>query len=274
MLSKLSIYDSDSGILQGLRETEHCMSAKSECFTPKSHIIVERSRSCEAIEAQEHDICKGDLFKRTSNNNTVTADDRQSLLALVEKLQLQLVKVNEDLVQRDSKIKELSAKNVELSIELEKYKTVCRRLSDQKTSLEEKLNIHSAFSSTRDFMLEFMSEVTKTSHCTCSFSEEYFKVLNDKLKQKLISPPSDVVLIDTPMKEWFPGTDYVVNGDRPIKTETSCLESLTFLIKHLKSGKFCDLKVYYTFHIITLFTTFYSNLIVTTFYTLTHISIL
>lgn len=244
MINKLFIHDSDSGILQGIRETEHFMSAKSECFTPKSHIIVERSRSCGAIEAQEHDICKSDLFKRTSNNNSVTTDDsREALLALVEKLQLQLVKLNEDIVQRDSKIKELSTSNGEMFKELEKYKTVCRRLSDQKSALEEKFHIHSEFSSTKDYIMEFMSEVTKTPHSTCSFSDEYFKILNDKLKQKLNFPPSDVVLIDTPMKEWFPGTDYVVNGDRPIKSETSCLESLTFLIKHLKSGKFCDLKM-------------------------------
>lgn len=252
MINKLFIHDSDSGILQGIRETEHCMSAKSECFTPKSHIIVERSRSCGAIEAQEHDICKSDLFKRTSNNNSVTTDDsREALLALVEKLQLQLVKLNEEIVQRDSKIKELSTSNGEMFKELEKYKTVCRRLSAQKSALEEKFHIHSEFSSTKDYIMEFMSEVTKTPHSTCSFSDEYFKILNDKLTQKLKFPPSDVVLIDTPMKEWFPGTDYVVNGDRPIKSETSCLESLTFLIKHLKSGKFCDLKVYYTFQTIT-----------------------
>lgn len=249
MISKLqhswTLQDSDSEILlQGIRETEHCLSAKSECFTPKSHIIVERSRSCGAIEAQEHDICKSDLLKRTTNNNdSVTADDRESLVALVDKLQLQLVKVNDEVVQRDRKIKELSASNVELTTELEKYKIVCRRLSDQKTALEEKLNIHSAFSSTKDYMLEFMSEVTQFSNSSCSFLEEYFKVLAKKLQQKLIFPPSDVISIDTPMKEWFPGTDYVVNGDRPIKTETSCLESLTFLIKHLKSGKFCDLKM-------------------------------
>lgn len=64
-----------------------------------------------------------------------TDDSREALLALVEKLQLQLVKLNEDIVQRDSKIKELSTSNGEMFKELEKYKTVCRRLNSQHHAL-------------------------------------------------------------------------------------------------------------------------------------------
>lgn len=97
--------------------------------------------------------------------------------------------------------------------EFEKYKIVCRRFSDQKSVLEEKFYIYFEFLFIKDYIMEFMFEVIKMLYFICLFLDEYFKIFNDKLIQKLKLLFFDVVLIDMFMKEWFFGIDYVVNGD-------------------------------------------------------------
>ena len=228
--------------IQDLCEADHCLSAKSEYhFLPKCHSFVERSRSCGDVDIKRECARDIDLLRIGSKDVQAETTDPKNLLALTEELQQQVLKANEDIVLKDQKIKELSAMNADMATELGKYKTICRRLNDQKSALEEKLHMFETCASSEDFMFDFLREVTQVQP-SCSFTEEYFKNLKLKVRNKR-ALSSSVTLIDTPMKEWFPGTDYVVNGDRPIKSENTSIESLTFLIRHLKSGKFCDLKV-------------------------------
>ncbi|XP_062574764.1 uncharacterized protein LOC134236607 [Saccostrea cucullata] len=223
------------------KDGQRCLSATlTECFTYDLELNCAKTCSCvENKEKEKHAIQDSDISKGCK---VVSAtESREALVALVEKLQLQIVKVNEEIVQKDKNIKELSVLNEELTSEIGKYKIVCKRLNEQKTVLEEKLKVHSTVKKSVDHLYDFLQE-TSQAHPSCSFTDNYFEVLKERMKRKWLEPPSEQP-VDTPMKEWFPGTDYVVNGDRPTKTETNGTESLTFLIRHLKSGKFCDLKM-------------------------------
>ncbi|XP_061185931.1 uncharacterized protein LOC133194026 [Saccostrea echinata] len=232
--------ESDS-CTQRNNNSHRCLSATlTECFTSDSQNNCTKTCSCRESEVKEKsNVQDSDILKGCKVPSA--ADDRESLVALVEKLQLQIVKIKEEIVQKDKKIKELSVLNEEMTSELGKYKTVCKRLNEQKTALEEKMRAHSPLKNSVDHLYDFLQETSQVNP-SCSFTDNYFQVLKQRVRQKWFEPPSEPA-IDTPLKEWFPGTDYVVNGDRPTKTETNGFESLTFLIKHLKSGKFCDLKM-------------------------------
>lgn len=231
----------ESAVIMEDTEKERCQSVKSECFSYKSQTDCDKTCSCgeRSVKSNSNNFKDNDILR--GSNAPTSGNDRETLVALVENLQFQIVKVNEEIVQKDRKIKELIAANEDRSTEIGKYKTVCKRLSEQKTTLEEKMNMYTSIADSNDHMHSFLQEVTQNNP-SCFFKDSYFPILKQKVKQKW-SELSTKTPIDTPMKEWFPGTDYVVNGDRPIKSEKNGVKSLTFLIKHLKSGKFCDLKV-------------------------------
>ena len=68
----------------------------------------------------------------------------------------------------------------------------------------------------------------------------------DYIKQNILENTHDLSTpLDVPGREWSPGIDYVILGDKPINKVIPGQKqrSLVFLIKHLKTGRKLVLKV-------------------------------
>ena len=76
----------------------------------------------------------------------------------------------------------------------------------------------------------------------------HLHVFQNFIKERFLSKAhthSETQLFETPGKEWTPGRDYVILGDKPLNKVRQGHQprSLSFLIKHIKTGRKLVLKV-------------------------------
>ena len=76
---------------------------------------------------------------------------------------------------------------------------------------------------------------------------KYFpKTFQAYIQEHILSKAQDSAEpLDSVGREWTPGVDYVILGDKPLNKVSRCQKqrSLAFLIKHLKTGRKLVLKV-------------------------------
>lgn len=178
-------------------------------------------------------------YKSSAGTNEVVVGLAEELTGCKQenkRLNMDKTVLENKVISQQNVIKEISKENISLKKDLHERHTTENEEIENK--MHEPMTTH--------VELNKLLKKTKSFGMSAEEKENLHRELQAYIKENILDSTHDVSTpLDTPGREWTPGIDYVILGDKPINKvhPGQKQRSLVFLIKHLKTGRKLVLKI-------------------------------